>query len=96
MSKVDRFLDVARTAAEVCAEKNLSYGDSFSRTGEFLAILFPNGIPPEKFKDALTIVRVFDKLMRIAHRPDAFSESPWKDILGYAILAVEAESKPEV
>lgn len=34
----------------------------------------------------LAIVRVFDKMMRIATDKDAFGEDPWRDIAGYAIL----------
>jgi carbon-monoxide dehydrogenase large subunit/6-hydroxypseudooxynicotine dehydrogenase subunit gamma len=39
---------------------------------------------PHKNKE--TLARVFDKMMRIANKKDAFGESPWKDIGGYSIL----------
>jgi hypothetical protein len=82
------FENVGRELGALCAEKNRCYGDSFAKTGEFLKLLFPDGIPVEKFQDALATVRVYDKLMRIATAKDAFDEDPWADIAGYAILSV--------
>jgi len=75
---------------ELVSEKQAAYGDSFGKSGKVLRLLYPEGIPPEKMDDALTIVRVVDKLFRIATATarDAFGESPWRDIAGYAILAV--------
>lgn len=78
------------TAAEVAKlveEKQAAYGDSFGKAGSVLQLLYPNGIAHEQFPDALTVVRVVDKLFRIATRKDAFGESPWNDIMGYALLA---------
>lgn len=70
----------------LCDKKNEAYGDSFSQVGKFLEILYPNGIPVSAYTDALCIVRIFDKLKRIATDKDAFSESPYRDIGGYALL----------
>jgi len=36
----------------------------------------------------LAMIRVIDKLFRIATKKDAFGESPWRDICGYSILGV--------
>jgi hypothetical protein len=36
--------------------------------------------------DALGIVRVLDKLFRIATRKNAFNESPWDDVAGYGLI----------
>ena len=42
----------------------------------------------------LAVVRIVDKLFRIATDKDAFGESPFKDIAGYGILGVaNAEEK---
>lgn len=67
--------------------KQKAYGDSFGRSGGIVAILYPDGISSEKMDDALTIIRIIDKLFRIATDRDALGESPWRDIAGYAILA---------
>jgi hypothetical protein len=58
--------------------------------------LYPYGIKPEQYVDALGILRVIDKLFRIATKKDAFDESPWRDIAGYGILgAVRDEIKSQ-
>lgn len=67
-------------------EKNKSYGDSFAKCGEFLRLLYPDGIKPEQYGDALAMVRIFDKQMRIATDKDALVENPYRDIAGYGIL----------
>jgi hypothetical protein len=85
---------VGNAIGRLVDEKNKAYGDSFNQSGEFLKILFPNGISPDHYGDMLGIVRVFDKLMRIASKKDAFGESPWNDIAGYAILKSGLD-KPE-
>jgi hypothetical protein len=73
--------------------KQKLYGNSFGKSGDIMRILYPNGIPPEKLDDALTIVRIVDKLFRIATDRDALGESPWQDIAGYAILSVGRAKK---
>ena len=71
---------------KLVAEKNAAYGSSFAESHKILSVLYPNGIQPEQYTDALAIIRVIDKLFRIATARDAFGESPWRDIAGYGIL----------
>jgi hypothetical protein len=66
--------------------KQAAYGDSFGKSGQILRILYPAGIAPEQFDDALAITRIVDKLFRIATDRDALGESPYRDIAGYAPL----------
>jgi len=73
--------------------KNAAYGNSFSESHKIISILYPNGIKPEQYMDALAITRVIDKLFRIATKKNAFGESPWKDIAGYAILGIANDKK---
>lgn len=87
------FKRIGREIGELVAEKNAAYGDSFARSGEFLKLLYPNGIKPEQYHDALGLVRVFDKQMRIATDKDALGESPWRDIAGYGVLGVAASEE---
>ncbi len=75
-------------------EKNAAYGDSFAKSGEVLALLYPDGIRPEQYRDMLGVVRVLDKLFRIAARRDAFGESPWDDVAGYGVVAGGKEAAP--
>jgi len=66
--------------------KNAAYGDSFSKSGEIMRILYPDGISASQMDDALTVIRIIDKLFRIATDKDAMGESPFADIAGYGIL----------
>lgn len=66
--------------------KNRAYGNAFGKSGEFLRLLYPDGIKPGQYDDMLALVRVFDKQMRIATDRDALGENPWMDIGGYSVL----------
>jgi hypothetical protein len=87
------FATIATEIGATVTTKNKAYGDSFAKSGQVLRTLYPDGIPPEKMDDALTIVRVLDKLFRIATDRDALGESPWRDIAGYAVLAIARGEK---
>jgi hypothetical protein len=82
------FEKIATEIGQLVQEKNLAYGDSFGQACRILEVLYPNGIKPDQYRDALAITRVIDKLFRLANKKDAFGESPWRDICGYAILGV--------
>lgn len=86
-----RYEYTAEQIGKLVEEKQKAYGNSFGKAGEFLKLLYPDGIKPEQYGDALTIVRIFDKLMRIATDKDAFGESPYRDIAGYGILGTVAD-----
>jgi hypothetical protein len=87
------FKDIGSEIGSLVDEKNAAYGSSFSRSEEILKVLFPNGVKPEQYTDLLAITRVLDKLFRIANKKDAFGESPWRDIAGYAILGIANDSE---
>ena len=76
---------VGKKIGELVKAKNEMYGDAFHKSGDFLKILYPNGIQPHQYKDMLGIVRVFDKQMRIANGNQG-NENAWNDIAGYGIL----------
>lgn len=82
------FENIGKNIGKLVDEKNAAYGSSFAEAHKILSVLYPNGIKPEQYTDALAIIRVIDKLFRIATSKDAFGESPWQDIAGYAILGV--------
>lgn len=81
-------LDIANEIGELVETKNISYGNSFAQAGDFLRLLYPDGITVDKYGDALLLVRIFDKMKRIATDKDALGEDPYRDIAGYGILAV--------
>lgn len=86
------YKEAAVFIAELVAKKNISYGDSFAECGEILKILYPNGIRMEDYSNLLAIVRILDKMFRIATNDVFDAEEPWNDICGYALLKV-AEHK---
>ena len=88
MPNLDPYFEAAMDVAELVKKKQFAYGDSFGQSGKVLEVLFPQGIPVAKLTDALTIVRIVDKLFRIANQKEAFEEDPWKDIVGYGLLAM--------
>ena len=79
---------IGNEIGKLVQEKNEAYGDSFGQACKILEVLYPNGIQPAQYRDVLAITRVIDKLFRLANKKDAFGESPWRDICGYAILGV--------
>lgn len=92
---VGRFEEVAIAIGKLTDEKNRAYGDSYARSTEIIRILYPHGVQPEQYQDMLAIVRVLDKLFRIATSKNAFGESPWNDIAGYGVL-MAAYAKEEL
>ena len=84
-----------REIGRLVRKKNEAYGDSFGKSGGVLRILFPDGIKPEQYDDALCLVRVIDKLFRIATAKGAFGESPYRDIAGYALLGAVRDEKKQ-
>ncbi len=86
--------ELGKRIGALVTEKQKAYGDSFGRAGPIMKILYPSGISPDKLDDALVVVRILDKLSRIATHRDAFGESPFRDIAGYGILgAAHNEAK---
>ncbi|WP_313894712.1 hypothetical protein [Psychrobacillus sp.] len=85
-----KYEEIAIAIGRLVDEKNKAYGDAFNKSDEFLRLLYPGGIGPEQYADMLGLIRVFDKLMRIATDKDALGESPWNDIAGYGILRSES------
>ena len=88
------FEEVGARIGRLVLEKNNAYGDSFAQSSGILKILYPNGIRLEQYKDMLALIRIIDKLFRIATSKDSFNEDPYADIAGYCILKVnEVENK---
>lgn len=71
---------------ELLAQKQAAYGDSVGKAHKILEVLYPDGVKPHQYQDMLLLVRVLDKLSRIANAPedgDLGNETPWKDVAGY-------------
>jgi len=88
-----RLREIAEEIGALTERKNAAYGNSFDKCGTFLQLLYPQGIAPEQYGDALALVRIFDKMMRIATQKGAFDESPYRDIAGYGLLGAARDER---
>jgi len=80
------FEGIALELSSMLEDKNRKYGDSYAKMAHVLPLFFPNGVPADKLLDAIFILRIVDKLMRIASNQPDEDEDPIKDVAGYAIL----------
>lgn len=91
----DIFQRIGAELGQLVSEKNAAYGDAFAKCEQILRVLYPTGIKPDQYRDALGVTRVIDKLFRIANRKNAFGESPWRDVGGYGIVAAATDEEEE-
>mgnify|MGYP001578074452 CR=1 FL=1 len=89
------YIALAQQVGELVTEKNAAYGDAFGRSGAVLRILYPDGIRPEQYDDALAVTRIVDKLFRIANGSQGDREDPAKDICGYGLLMWARQKEAE-
>lgn len=87
---------IANDLSQLIEKKNQAYGNAFDKTEDILKILYPNGIKVEQYKDIHVLVRMLDKICRIARDNDPFNESPYMDLAGYSLLALERREKDEI
>jgi transcriptional regulator with XRE-family HTH domain len=76
---------LAKSIGALVDRKNKQYGDAFNRGGSILEVLYPDGVRPEQYRDMLGVIRVVDKLFRVANGKQG-QEDPWQDIAGYGLL----------
>jgi hypothetical protein len=80
------FSEIADELATMLAVKNRKYGDSYAKMAHVLPLFYPNGVPADGLLDAVFILRIVDKLMRIASDQRDDEEDPLLDLCGYGIL----------
>jgi hypothetical protein len=94
-SRNERLAELGIRIGKLVQAKNLAYGNSAGNAGAIMRVLYPDGVKPHQYDDALLVVRVLDKLSRIAQRgedgQDKGGESPWSDISGYGVLGLAAD-----
>jgi len=78
---------LAACVVKTVKDKNKQYGSAFRKVSEILSVLYPYGILPEQYDDAALLIRVLDKICRIANTNDEeVKKDAWLDICGYALL----------
>lgn len=93
---IGKFEKLGREVGALVDVKNAAYGSAFAKAGEFLRLIYPDGVKTEQYTDMLCLVRMFDKMMRIATDKDALGESPFRDIVGYGLLGIDKDQKKEI
>lgn len=95
----NKFEKLATKIGILVDSKNKQYGNSFAQSGEFLRLIYPDGISPSAYTDALCIVRIFDKLKRIGNAGNLpVNEGKidaWSDIIGYGLLGLQKDKLEE-
>ncbi len=86
-NKYNEYESIALEIARLVTTKQIQYGDSFSKAYLVMQVLYPNGISSKQMKDALVVVRIIDKLFRVANN-NMGEEDAFQDITGYGLLAV--------
>jgi hypothetical protein len=89
----DKFKKITDDLAQILSTKDEAYGNAFDKTTHILSLLYPNGIKVEQYKDLHVIIRMLDKISRIARDNDPLGESPYMDIAGYSILSLARDNK---
>lgn len=94
-ASVSAYEQIGTELGKLCQDKNQAYGPAAKTAGHALRLLMPNGCHPSRYEDMLLFARSWDKWSRIFTRPDAFGESPYKDLVGYSIIGAEKDSVHE-
>lgn len=81
---------LGKQIGDIVADKNAKYGSAYRSSADFLKVLFPNGIPVDRYQEVLLMVRMFDKMQRLATGCGGDTEDPWMDLAGYSMLGVES------
>lgn len=81
----DKYVEKAIEIGKLVSEKNKQYGNAINNVDSILKILYPNGISVEQYKDLSVMVRMLDKMFRIAHGNKG-SENAYNDLCGYGLL----------
>jgi len=87
--------EIGAIIGAIVDEKDAAYGNSIECSAKVFRIWFPNGIRPEQYDDILILVRILDKMTRIANKKHAFGENPYVDIAGYGMRKCRKDFLPE-
>ncbi|MBA4495119.1 hypothetical protein ACFO25_10010 [Paenactinomyces guangxiensis] len=80
-----RYETLGQRIGQLVDRKQKEYGDSWGKAAGILEKLYPDGVKPEHYHNMLGIVRVIDKLSRIANGNQG-EENAWADLAGYGLL----------
>lgn len=87
-----RYIKKAVELGKLVETKQEQYGDSWGKAGRILEILYPDGVRPDQYHTFLGIVRVLDKICRLA-AGNKGDENAWEDLAGYGLLGAVGGEK---
>src|SRR5690606_8080756 len=87
-----RYIKKALEPGKLVETKQEQYGDSWGKAGRILESLYPDGVQPEQYHTFLGIVRVLDKICRLANGNQG-EENAWEDLAGYGLLGAVGGEK---
>ena len=90
---MSQYHDLAHEIADLLEVKQGQYGNSVGTAPAILALLYPDGVRGDQYADMLTVVRMLDKLKRVATAAADDPEDAWRDLAGYAILRLAERGK---
>jgi hypothetical protein len=64
-------------------------GNSFVEATKVMKVLFPQGIAGKE-QDAFAMVRILDKMFRIANAPSETASILWQELCAYALSGLKA------
>ena len=82
----ENFENIAKQVVDAVQRGNKETGNCITETTKVIRILFPNGIPSGKEQDEAIIVRILDKMFRIANAQGNTS-AIWQELTAYALNA---------
>ena len=82
---MNNYEEIGKNIGALVDKKNKAYGNSFSDVESFIKMIFPEKINVDNYGDAIFIIRLFDKMKRLATDKNAFNEDVYKDIIGLAV-----------
>lgn len=85
-ASVPDYVALGVQVGELVTVKQAQYGDAFGVAPKILALLYPDGVQPTDYDTLLAVVRILDKLKRVATQHESDTEEPFRDIAGYALL----------
>ena len=91
------YKEIAAGVAKLVEEKQQAYGNAFEKITAILKVLYPYGIVPDEYQNLGLVIRILDKIARIAEHngDDLMQEDSWKDICGYTLLAMAQKDEGE-
>jgi hypothetical protein len=94
MTEEVNYIEIATGVGKLVTKKQKMYGNSFGFSPGIIKILYPNGISVDQYENFLIVIRIIDKLFRIANG-DTGGESAFSDICGYSLLALGNQEQEE-